>query len=178
MQNYSNIVEFFRYAAGRSDIIQAFHFGYLDELTAQNMATVGAVKDYPLLLMRPADSNYASIKTGAKVNVSQELYMITKYHFLPDGTIDPLHTKEAYFSEMEVALIDIIRFAFFYSDRFVSSEGFTVQHIQDGENLYVKATVNLFYTQDCDITTIQNPTNYSGFSAGTIDPTTLISIYQ
>ncbi len=177
MQNYSDIIDFFRYAAGRSDVVKAFHFGYIDDLTAQNMATVGAIKDYPLLLMRPASGSFDSVKAGHKVQVTQELYLITKYQFLPDGTIDPAHTKEAYFSEMEKVVMDIIRYAYYYTDRFVFGTG-TIDRVIDGENLYTKFTVQVFYTPDCDIDTIQNSTSYSGFTPGTIYPANLNSIYQ
>lgn len=181
MQNYSEIIEFFRFAAARSTVVQSFHFGNYTDLLSENFNNNASVKQYPLLLLTPAEATADGIRNGDKVKQTQDIFLITKFKFLPDGTTDNLHQREMYFSEMEKALFDILRYCEKYTDKFVSSGGagrFSFSRSVEGENVIIKCSPEVFYSPDCIISTIENENNYSGFAAQTVTPENLLSIYQ
>lgn len=178
MQNYSEIIEFFRFAAARSTVVQSFHFGNYTDVLAENFKDNAAVKQYPLLLLTPSDGTAEGIQNAKKVVQSQDIFFITKYKFLADGTTDNLHKMEVYFSEMEKALFDILRYCNNYTDKFLGVNSFGFTRSVEGENIIIKCTVTVFYSPECIVSTIESPTNYSGFTATTVNSDNLLSIYQ
>ena len=178
MQNYSDIIGFFRFAASRSTVVQSFHFGNYTDVLAENFKDNASVKQYPLLLLTPSDGNPEGIQNAKKVTQSQDIFFITKYKFLPDGTTDNLHKTELYFSEMEKALFDILRYCNNYADKFLGTNKFNFTRSVEGENIIIKCTVTVFYSPDCIISTVENPTTYSGIVLPTVNPDNLLSIYQ
>jgi len=179
MQSYSSIIEFFRFAASRSTVVQSFHFGNYTDVLAENFNDNASVKQYPLLLLTPAEATADGIRNAKKVRQTQDIFLITKFKFLPDGTTDNLHQREMYFSEMEKALFDILRYCENYADRFIiSGSTFSFSRSVEGENVIIKCSPEVFYSPDCVISTIENENNYSGFTAQTVNPENLLSIYQ
>lgn len=179
MQNYSSIIEFFRFAASRSTVVQSFHFGNYTDVLTENLNDNASVKQYPLLLLTPAEATADGIRNAKKVRQTQDIFLITKFKFLTDGTTDNLHQREMYFSEMEKALFDILRYCENYTDSFlVSGSTFSFSRSVEGENVIIKCSPDVFYSPDCIISTISSPTSYSGFIPHDVEPEKLLSIYQ
>jgi len=178
MQNYSDIITFLKFAASRSTIVKSSHFGNYTDVLSENFKDNAGVKQYPLLLLTPSDGNAEGIQNAKKVSQSQDIFMITKYKFLPDGTTDNRHKTELYFSEMEKALFDILRYCQKYTSPFLGVGNFGFTRSVEGENIIIKCTVTVFYSPDCIISTVENHTTYSGLVLPTVNPDNLLSIYQ
>ena len=52
-----------------------------------------------------------------------------------------------------------------------------IQHL-DEHLIILKTSFDVFVKPDCVISTIDNPTSYTGFVATTADPEDLLSMYQ
>ncbi len=177
MTDINQVVEFFRYAAGRSEIIQTFHFGNLSDRNTENLNTVGGVKEYPLLLCTPPTAQRPNLYS--KQIYSFSLFLISPYKVLPDSTTDIFHSKQLYFAEMEKTIGDFLTYCEKYTaNPFFANTQINYEYLSEGDLIILKTSFDVFVKPDCVISTIDNPTSYTGFAATTANPDELLSMYQ